>query len=233
MKNALAIAAVLAAGTAAQAAPVDTSLWSEERAPSTNNLSSGSWSSLGGTSAYRGGNDDASLVSDFTLSGDFSYSGTMQSVGNDDDNMGIVFGWSDYQNNYRMGWESRALNGGYGDQGSPVQRGFWVVRESGGTKTVLANDSNLVYTRGTTYNFAVSRTGNDISYSLTLGTTTLASGTVADATFLSGKVGVYVESQDARFENLAAAETSAVPVPASLPLLLAGFGGLAALRRRG
>lgn len=228
MKRILAAVAVMAAGGAAQAATIDTSNWTSTAAPADNQLYYQNYWTTGGTSASIGRNAHTTLVSDFSLNGDFTYTGTMRAT-SDNDNMGVVFGWTDTSNHYRMGWEGN----GYWDGGSSTENGFWLIVENGGTDTVLANVSNLYWSLNVTYDFSISRSGNDITYSIMQGLTTITSGTVTDSTFLSGNVGVYVESNYSQFSNLAASETSAVPLPATLPLLLAGFGGLAALRRRG
>lgn len=224
-----AVAALTLGAAQVSAATVETNNWTQENAPANNGSTSNTWST-GGTTASKLGNNSTSLVSDFSTSGDFSYTGSMRSL-NDNDNMGIVFGWQDANNHYRLGWEG----GGSADYGSSTQQGFWLIRESAGIDTVLFNIPTLFWTGHNTtnvYDFSITRSGDDISFSMMLGATTLASGTVTDNTFLSGKVGVYVESNASEFTNLSVTDPNVVPLPASLPFLMAGMGGLGLLSRR-
>lgn len=87
-----------------------------------------------------------------------------------------------------------------------------------GTTDQLLNISDLVFGVGDTYEQTISRRseGND------------------SITLLSGNsLTVDLRTSGNFIDNVRViTEVAAVPVPASLPLLLAGFGGLAALRKR-
>lgn len=225
---ALAFSAASAAG--AQAASVDTATWS-----TVNNIGqscgAGSWVASG-ASASHGSNQCTARVSDFSLAGDFGFTGTMRSTGSDDDNMGVVFGYTDNANNFRMGWESRlGGGGGYGDISGA--RNFWIVRESGGVSNALVTTGDR-YVKGRTYEFSIMSVGGDIMYSLydTVAMSFVVNGTVAAGGSTDGRVGVYVESQSAVFGDLAAAKKAVVPLPAALPLLVGGLGALGAVARR-
>lgn len=230
MKKLLVAAVFALSAGVAQAASftVETNNWTKQNAPANNGNSGGNWST-GGTSASRGANASTSLISDFNVLTDFVFTGTMRATA-DNDNMGIVFNWTDASNHYRMGWEG----GGYSDTGSSTQQGFWLIRESGGVDTVLANTPSLFWSRNVDYDFRVARTGSTIAYEIKNGASTVVSGAVNDGTFTTGKVGVYQESNYTRFSNLAVNTPSpaAVPVPAALPLLGAGLGLLGAVRAR-
>lgn len=224
-----AVAAFAFGAAQASAATVETNNWTSANGPANNVSTASSWTT-GGTTATKAGNDSTTLVSDFSTSGDFTYTGSMRSL-NDNDNMGIVFGWQDANNHYRLGWEG----GGYSDGGSSSQQGFWLIRETAGVDTVLFNIPSLFWAGHNTtniYDFSITRSGGDISFSMMLGTSTLASGTVTDSTFLSGKVGVYVESNASEFTDLSVAAPNVVPLPASLPFLMAGMGGLGLISHR-
>lgn len=217
-------ALILLASGAANAVVVDTSLWTLHPGPSYNGGPSGLTSS-GGNQAVQLNNQDATIVSDFSFTGDFNFTGTIQAIAvpgyNDDDNMGLVFGWQDEMNHYRLGWEQANNNGGYGD--ITGARGMYLVKEVAGVSSILYEtavywDDNVVYP------FVVGRTGNDISFSLGG-----VSQAFTDTTFMSGHVGFFTESQRAAFGGLASApEPPRTGVPTPAPLLLLGLG-LAAL----
>lgn len=226
LKGLLAATALLAAG-AAQAVVVDTSLWTTAPGPSWNGGPTG-LTSAGGNQAVQNSNNDGTIVSDFTFTGDFNFSGTMtatQVAFNDDDNMGLVFGWQDASNHYRLGWEQ----GGYGDISGA--RGMYLVKEVAGVSSILFQNPTLYWQDNVDYNFVVGRSGNDISFSLGG-----VSQTFTDTTFMSGNVGFYTESQTARFGGLASAPqapgTPSVPVPAPLVLLGLGLVGLGFARKK-
>jgi hypothetical protein len=232
----LAAAVLTCAGVgAASAATVNTSLWSAQGAPG---LSSGvaGWSTPSATAAGHPSNGSGALVSDFLLSGDFSFSGSVVPTGIDDDNIGVVVGWSDPSNNIRMGFES----GGFGDCGTQAcpfpraARGFWIMEEIGGTPTLLYEQPSFDFTSGQSYDFTLTAIGGALSFDFGSGGSSIFSGSVAPAAPLTGRVGIYVESQSADFSGLTVSEAAVVPLPAGAPLLLAALGalGLAGRRRR-
>lgn len=222
-KSWLAAAALAFAGSA-QAVVVDTNLWTTAPGPSYGGGPTG-LTSAGGNQAVQNSNQDGTIVSDFTFTGDFTFSGSMtatQAVFNDDDNMGLVFGWQDENNHYRLGWEQ----GGYGDISGA--RGMYLVKEVAGVSSILFQNPTLYWQDLVAYNFVVGRSGNDISFSLGG-----ENQTFTDTTFMSGRVGFFTESQTAQFGGLASvpqAPGSSVPVPA--PLALLGFGLVALGLRR-
>lgn len=222
------MAAMAIGATQAAATTVNTNNWTATTAPANDaTISSHAWVT-GGNQASISNNAHTTLVSDFSTSGDFTYSGNMRAT-SDNDIQGVVFGWQNKDNHYRLGWEG----GGYGDQGTSIQRGLWLIRESGGVDTVLFNISSLLWSAGTNYDFSITRTGGNLSFSMMLGGATLAAATVTDTTFMTGKVGVYVESNYSQFSNLNVTEPAGVvPLPASLPFLMAGLGGLGLMARR-
>ncbi|MGQ8364543.1 PEP-CTERM sorting domain-containing protein [Glaciecola sp. 1036] len=204
---------------------VDTALWSLERSPARNSGPSG-LTSAGGNQAVQNNNSNASIISDFSFTGDFNFTGSMTPtiVGfNDDDILGLVFGWQDYQNHYRLGWEQ----GGYNDISSAS--GMFLVREVAGVSTILFQQE-IFWQDNVDYNFVVGRSGNNISFLLNG-----ISQSFTDTSFMSGKVGFYTESQTARFGGLASAPqapSNSVPAPAPLALLGLGVLGLAYRRKK-
>lgn len=219
----------------AQAALIDTVLWSPTaEGPSTNAVGTTGWT-VGGISATRLGNGSGALISNFSLSGDFTFSGKFQTTSSDDENVGMVFGWQDSANHYRLGWEGNGFGdiagGGFGSSGA---NGLWLVREQAGVGAILFELPTTFYTvsaGGPVYDFTIARSDNDIFFSIDNGATNIASATVADSTFLSGAVGVYVESQQAQFTDLAADEIS-VPEPGTIALFGRGLIGLSLARQR-
>ena len=235
MIAATAIASVFIASPGV-AAPVDTSLWTVSNAGLQYDIGSSNAVTTGGTSVTVSGNSQSTVTSDFSQSGDFIYSGTMRAIAGDNDNMGVTFGFADVANHYRLGWEG----GGFGDSpatpglGSSGANGLFLVVEQGGVGSVLFQNATLNWVLNTDYDFTISRTGNDISFEIMQGVTTLESQTVTDNTFLSGQVGVYTESQSATFANLDHTDLSVVAVPEPGTLLVLGFAlaGLGFARRR-
>ena len=197
--------------------------WSRLGSPisGTNNTT---WSAVGGevVSSYE---SSGSLVSDFSTSGDFTFTGTMEALG-DNDTMGLLFGFQDMDNHYRM-----SFSGG----GSQERYGLTFVRSIGGNESYLAENSGFTWSPGVEYEFSIERVGNDLTFEVT--DTTLMSSpflaTVTDATFMSGGVGLHVYGQEAAFGNVDCSAATTVPEPGSL--LVWGLLGLVVLgfnRRR-
>jgi hypothetical protein len=226
IKNATALALVLAA-SAAQAFVVDTNLWTTAPSPAYNAGPTG-LTSAGGNQAVQNNNSYGTIVSDFVTTGDFTFDGSMTpttAAGNDNDILGIVFGWQDQSNHYRLGWEQ----GGFNDISGAS--GMFLVKEVAGTSTILFQQE-IFWTDNVDYNFVVGRSGNDISFSLNG-----INQSFTDTAFMSGKVGFYTESQTARFGGLASDPTppdtdAEVPVPAPLALIGLGLLGFAVRYKR-
>ncbi|EGG98108.1 hypothetical protein imdm_630 [gamma proteobacterium IMCC2047] len=218
-------AATLVAVASAQAVVVDTSLWTTDRSPAYN-LGPSGLTSAGGNQAVQNNNSYGTIVSDFSFTGDFNFSGTMTPTTasfDDNDILGLVFGWQDPSNHYRLGWEQ----GGFNDISGAS--GMFLVRELAGVSTILFQQE-IFWADNVDYNFIVGRSGNDISFSLGG-----VSQSFTDTTFMSGNVGFYTESQTARFGGLASAPEAPggeVSSPAPLALLGLGLVGLFAARKR-
>lgn len=179
------------------------------------------------------GNSDRTAVSPDAFSGALTYSGDWRATGGDNDTIGVTFGYVDGNNNYRLGWEG----GGDWDfetgNASTGGNGLWLIQETDGVATELFEVA-LNWVLNVQYSFSITLDGNDgIEFSVMDGMTTLASGSVTGSRSTDGQVGVYANSQAAVFGNLdvTPASVSTVPLPAGLPLLLAGLGGIGLLRR--
>lgn len=196
---------------------------------------SGAWSSSGAlltsSSNHRG-----SIVSDFTAIGDYSFSATANP--GDNDTFGMVFGWQDIDNHYRISWSSD-----YGESGGNPnninfgQNGFKIIKVANDVRTVL-------FSAATTYN-------NSKNYSLTVEGQTgggfrviahnetdnagVTNQLIADTMFTSGKVGffhLYQENSNWFDIDFTQGTVSAVPVPFALPLMATGLGLLGFVGRR-
>lgn len=222
---------VMSATTNAGVIDVDTANWLKLAAPS-NGRNTDVWVGLNGQTPEKRGNSSGSLVSDFELFGDFLFSGYFSptSVNYDDnDIIGVVFGWQDAENHYRLGWsqtqrpntdDDRAITDITG------RTGLFLVREVAGVSQTLFNISDLYWEDDVRYSFDVSRVANQLD--LNFGGNVFS---VTDSTFTSGRVGVYTESQTGRFWGLNVNDTSTLqlPRPVSEPGAFMFASGLAML----
>lgn len=256
MLNRLIFSVVLLAGAVGAAAGpivVDTSLWTKTVTPAHGYLSSSDdWTRLHANTPTRSSNSSGALISDFSLQGDFLFSGTMTpkfggqgctSYCDDNDIMGLVFGWQDEDNHYRLGWSQ----GGLAD--ITGKKGLFLVREVDGSSSTIWKDQSLFWLEDNDYSFSIQRLGEELLISLSgLGTdvvgTEAADGSlpssvpvgtpfdlsfsILDTVFEAGRIGVYSESQIVTFSNLSVS----VPVVPSAALLLAGALALVGSRKR-
>ena len=260
----LALAALLLFSplTRASLVSVATASWTSTYAPSAkrNGVDYWSendyWTGLAQNTPTKTSNSSGSLVSDFVLGGNFSFSGNFRPtyannngcIGsndnscNDNDILGLVFGWQDQNNHYRLGWSQGGLSDITG------RTGLFLIREVNGVSNTLLAWENLFWQDDVLYNFTIRRLGEEVSVMLrgasarnTVGTQsantregdpqlTNWSGvdfSLIDTRFLAGRVGVYTESQTAVFSSLQV-EGRVIPLPATfslvgLGLLLLGY----------
>ncbi|MBZ9613241.1 hypothetical protein [Rheinheimera maricola] len=214
---------------------VDTSKWSAVVGPS-NDRNTGTWVGLKSQAPEKRGNTSGALVSDFQLFGDFLFSGFFSPTTvdyDDNDIVGLVFGWQDEQNHYRVGWSQTQRAGTNDDQSYrdiTGRTGLYLIREVGGVSNTLFNISDLFWEDNTSYGFNVSRQGSQLN--VNFGTETFS---LEDLTFTSGRVGVYTESQTARFWQLSAStpplDVSSVAEPGVVVFISGLFLVVAASRQ--
>jgi hypothetical protein len=171
-------------------------------------------------------NGSGMLSSNFSLSGDFTFSLWIQPITPefaDNDLFGVAFGFQDLSNNYRFGWGA----GGYRDTGvgGTGADGLYLVKEAGGVGSILYNDANLRWENNVEYDVTVFRSGSDIGFSVirVSDSQLIAAQTVSDSMFTEGQVGIWVESQTTRFSNF---DVSSVPEPSGIWLLAIGLSCL-------
>ena len=200
--------------------------WSSETTLLYDIQSTANWGASGNTIA-NGGNMHGALVSDFSSVGDFGFRTSVRANDRDNDYMGIVFGWQDSDNSYGLGWGGGGVGSLYGFDG------IGLYKEVDGVRTILASDA-AVWRSGIVYGFEVGRSGNDIFASITQGGSTIFSARIADAAFMSGKVGFDTFSQSASFGfgRTDYSEATPVPEPGSLALLGLGIAGITLSRRK-
>lgn len=217
-------------GSHAQIINFDASKWEQLAGPS-NSRNTGKWIGLDRNIPEKKGNSSGSLVSNFNLLGDFSFTGLMTATTtqyDDNDIMGIVFGWQDEKNHYRLGWtqnkskpsDDRAIADITG------RSGLFLVKESNGRSQTLFNNKDWFWQDNTQYQFKVSRQNDKITFGLGLLNSPLTEFSLLNDMFINGRVGLYTESQTARFENLRITGTVAAPEPSSFVILLSGLFAL-------
>lgn len=235
----LAATAVMALSGAATAAPLANADiladWGTGPDPLTR-ATEGVWTLDGGGNLTGTANHRGVIVSDFTAVGTFRF--FAEHNPGDNDSFGMVFGWTDIDNHYRVSWSDD-----YGESSANPfslangRPGFRVIKMVGGTRTVL-------YTSGTDYsasnNYSLEINGLAGGFSVTARNETISAvlenEIINDSTFASGKVGLfhtYQQSSDWYDVDFTQGQvTPQVPLPAALPLLGAGLGLLAFAGRR-
>jgi hypothetical protein len=217
---------------------IDTSKWLHLAGPSSDR-NTGIWVGLNAQTPKKNGNSSGSLVSDFELFGDFQFSGLFMPTTieyDDNDIVGVVFGWQDEQNHYRLGWSQTQRPNTDDDRAFTDitgKTGLFLIREVAGVSQSLFNISDLFWDDNFTYSFNIGRSNNDLNFDF--GGTVFS---VMDSTFSSGRIGVYTESQTAVFSDLRAsvptppADTlQVVPEPGVVIMYLSGLIMLVAVSR--
>ncbi|MCB1164381.1 T9SS type A sorting domain-containing protein [bacterium] len=180
--------------------------WLDDESPARGLQDGVDWT-LDGSEIVTTANADGALVSDFSVSGDFEFTVRIEAIETpyDDDTVGLLFGYQDSSNHYRLGWEA----GGSPDGDPPAghggtgARGLWLVVEQAETGTLLYNDPDLFRPQSTPHVFRVGRVGGDVYFTVTEASgAEVASATVSEASFMMGGVGFYSESQTARYGSM-------------------------------
>lgn len=252
---------VISAGANATPTLVDTSAWTADLSPSTSRLSNNDvWTGLESNLPKKTGNSSGSLISDFSTFGDFTFSGLMtptfasniscagENTCNDNDILGILFGWQDSRNHYRLGFSQGDDSTSFASSDITGRNGLFLIKETDGRSNTIAHWSDVFWQEQQAYNFNVGRIGDDISFSLTgmaLSTPQNQSGnlptdseflaqnaelsplnigfSITDSTFLTGQVGVYTESQTGIFSELAIDQVVRISAPPVFATVLAAF----------
>lgn len=245
---------------------VDTSFWTEAASPSSNkNSESDNWVRVHSDTPTKLSNSSGALISDFSVDGDFNFSGifspTFASNGScasentcdDDDILGLVFGWQDASNHYRLGWSQGDGSNSSGLTDITGKTGLFLVKEENGNSNTIENWGSDFWLEDVEYMFSISRVADAISFELeglmqnTAGVQGASvpsvpvtgsvfkniSFSISDDTFTSGRVGIYTESQTAVFSSLnvsVPSQTTNVSAPATIGFAM--FGGLALLFNR-
>lgn len=266
IRKAFVIAALAGASFVANASiiTVSTDKWSSVAAPSSGKLSNEDvWIRTEINTPTKSGNSSGALISDFKLIGDFSFSGIFSptfasnsscerhNTCNDNDIIGLVFGWQDVDNHYRLGWNQ----GGKGAVSDVTGRdGLFLIKETGGRSNTLVHFDSTFWVDEAVYEFSISRTNDSLAIVIEGATQDILGSqsgalpqipavksrssapadivefSVTDSTFTSGNLGVYTESQTGFFNSLAVQGTVDVSAPAfSLGFILLG---LLSMRRK-
>lgn len=164
---------------------LDTKLWKRTRFSG-----SGPWS-IGRLLANAIGAARRALVSDFSVVGDFALTATVMPCDKTDGSVGMFLGWQDAANHYRIAMDyadSGARRAGTGVRDVRLS----LTRRIGGDSTVLfgvaarsATDCPLTFTVG--------RSGGFVEMAVHQEMKNIANASVADATYLGGRIGLYSE----------------------------------------
>lgn len=246
---------------------IDTSEWTKAESPSSGKLSNENWVRLHQNTPTKQGNSSGALISDFTLDGDFTFSGMFtptfasnasceaENTCDDDDILGLVFGWQDASNHYRLGWSQGDGTNSSGVTDITGKTGLFLVKEENGISNTIKNWDSSFWLEDVSYTFSISRVADSISLAVEglmqsirgvqgaiVPATPAQNGTLKkidysfnDSTFVSGKVGIYTESQTAEFKSLAVTVPNKavnIAAPATAGLLLLGSLGFLMLRRK-
>ncbi|MBZ0267899.1 hypothetical protein K8I85_07075 [bacterium] len=221
---------VLAPDTGATPIPAADALasWTEDQSPARGIQDGVSWTQ-DGAEIVTTANADGALISDFPVPGEFEYSVRIEAIDTpyDDDTVGLVFGYGDHRNHYRLGWEAGGSPDGSasGESGGTGATGLWFVVEESEVGTILFNIPGLFRPAMHAYVFRVGRTGATVYFDIAEeGGSEVASYSVADTTFATGSIGFYSESQRARYGSmdLTASATAAPVVPWAGDLAVVG-----------
>lgn len=257
--NLRAVAAVFVACTSinvgATTIKIDTKEWTSEVSPSHNRLSSqDTWLGLEEGTPNKQGNSSGTLVSDFVIDGDFEFTGIFsptfannascagENTCDDDDILGLVFGWQDASNHYRLGWSQGDGTNRSGVKDITGRTGLFLIKEQNGSSSTIANWKDVFWQENVLYKFSISRVAETIGFMIeglvqnvrgiqgadvpssppaTSSLQVINFGTKA-TDFTTGRVGVYTESQTAIFSNLSVV-VARVPAPATIGLLMLGL----------
>lgn len=236
---------------------IDTTLWSSELSPSHNRLSSTErWLGLEDNNPNKQSNSSGTLVSDFVLNGDFQFTGVFsptyatngscaaENTCDDDDILGLVFGWQDASNHYRLGWSQGDGTNKSGVKDITGRTGLFLIKEEDGRSNTIANWKDVFWQENVLYKFSISRAANTIAFMIeglvqnirgiqgaTIPTASPVKSElqvidfeVEGTSFTTGRVGVYTESQSANF-SLLSVTTAQVSGPVTLGLF--ALGGIA------
>ncbi len=151
--------------------------------------------------------DPSILLSDITLSNDTMEGTWAVNTNSDDDYIGFVFGFQDNQHFYLFDWKKADQNDalGFAQAGMSVKvvnastplggRDFWPSGGNAGrVQTIFHN--TIPWVSFTNYRFILTFRAGHFNITVAQGSTVLASITLQDSTYTSGKFGFYNYSQD-------------------------------------
>ncbi len=172
-----------------------------------------SWT-VSGSNIYYTSNYGQTIRSPFAAYGDFTFKASLWNADTDNDRYGLVFGYLDSSNHYRLSWD----RGGAADAG---YTGLQLIQEVNGTNTVLYNNSTL-WTADVVYTMMVYRTGNTIGFTITRVSDNiqLFNYSVVNTTFMNGYLGLWNYSQPTYYSNV---QYTIVPEPGTIILALFGL----------
>jgi hypothetical protein len=210
--------------------------WTSGGSP-VDNVIAGSWIDASGT-VQGTGNHAGSLVSDVIANSNFSFSAS--STARDNDTFGLIWGFQDLSNHYRLSWAQD-----YGETGvgvAPVQGfggifdGFKIIKEIAGTSSVLFS-SEIEYVQNQNYSMSVSGTATGFNVMINnLTTSTLIfNESIGDTAFTTGKVGIhelYQNNGNSWSEIDLNLGSTSVPEPTSLAVMATGLLMLGLRRRK-
>jgi hypothetical protein len=181
-------------------------------------------------------NHVGSLVSKVSVNIDSSFNFSVNSRATDNDTFGLIWGFQDLANHYRLSWSIGFGESGVGAAPSSGQNGIYeglkIIKEVAGISSVIYS-SDLEY--GQNQNYTLSISGNTNGFTVDINNLSTSASvfnhSVGDTSFTSGKVGIHeLYQEDGNVWSNFALQGTEVPEPSKLVIFALGLIAIASRR---